>query len=296
MLYKTVGCNRSVSYPLQTRPVVVNKPPTCQPHSTPSTIPSASLWSVLLEFVGACVQLFPLRPLVGTPLDAVTHCLHNVHDRLNAPISLPSPANRANSASTRSVLILRTRVPHTDVLLPTPQCDGARPLCTPCLVRRRPDCAYDAAGDLRRTSSLKQRIRHLETQVDDLKDIITSIGSTDDKDAAAALAYQLAHANFCTTSEVARSLRTDESLKFASTLATVSEQRMKSAARGDVTGTNASEASPSSVATGDSIGFDGGPAETPAMSWMTDMAPVDPALIQYGSNDDPNEVGEQHFH
>ncbi|KAK7721527.1 hypothetical protein SLS57_005207 [Botryosphaeria dothidea] len=164
------------------------------------------------------------------------------------------------------------------------KCDGARPVCTPCVVKKRSDCTYDAAGDQRRTSSLKQRIRDLETQVDDLKDIITGIGCAGDSNAAAALAHQLAHARFRTTAEVVRSLRRDDDLQSASTLATVSEQTLKSAAHGDVSAPNASEASPSSVATGDSIEFDGF-AEMPAASWAADVAHVDPALLQDGTHD-----------
>lgn len=185
--------------------------------------------------------------------------------------------------------------PQADARPSTPQCDGARPVCTPCVVKKRSDCTYDAAGDQRRTSSLKQRIRDLETQVDDLKDIITGIGCAGDSNAAAALAHQLAHARFRTTAEVARSLRRDDDLQSASTLATVSEQTLKSAAHGDVSAPNASEASPSSVATGDSIEFDGF-AETPAASWAADVAHMDPALWQDGTHDASIEVGGQRFH
>lgn len=180
--------------------------------------------------------------------------------------------------------------PQADARPSTPQCDGARPVCTPCVVKKRSDCTYDAAGDQRRTSSLKQRIRDLETQVDDLKDIITGIGCAGDSNAAAALAHQLAHARFRTTAEVVRSLRRDDDLQSASTLATVSEQTLKSAAHGDVSAPNASEASPSSVATGDSIEFDGF-AEMPAASWAADVAHVDPALLQDGTHDASIEVG-----
>lgn len=149
-------------------------------------------------------------------------------------------------------------------------------MCTPCLVKERPDCCYDAAGDQRRTSSLKQRIKDLETRTNDLQGIITSIGSSDDKDAATALAHHLSHARFRNIAEVAHSLRGDEGIQAASSLATGFDQS-------SVTGTTAS---PSSMTTGDSIECSD-PPETPVASWMTDMAPVD------GSNDDPNEVGGQ---
>ncbi|GME50909.1 hypothetical protein GTA08_BOTSDO05454 [Neofusicoccum parvum] len=87
------------------------------------------------------------------------------------------------------------------------QCDGARPVCSPCLSKKRPDCVYDAAGDQRRTSSLKQHIRELERETQDLKDIISGIGSASDSDGAVAIAQQLAGDGFRATAHVASSLR-----------------------------------------------------------------------------------------
>jgi hypothetical protein len=54
-------------------------------------------------------------------------------------------------------------------------CDGARPTCSSCQKKGRADCAYNAKGDLRRTSALKQQIGSLQTENNNLRDIITSI-------------------------------------------------------------------------------------------------------------------------
>lgn len=142
------------------------------------------------------------------------------------------------------------------------------------MVKGRPDCCYDAAGDQRRTSSLKQRIRDLETRTSDLQGIITSIGSADDKDAATALAHQLSHTRFRNIAAVAHSLRGDESMQAASSLATGSR----------------ATASPSSMTTGDSVDFSN-PLETPVASWMADVAAVagsDHHLHEAGEHQDPN--------
>ncbi|KAF9640191.1 hypothetical protein BFW01_g11997 [Lasiodiplodia theobromae] len=77
----------------------------------------------------------------------------------------------------------------------------------------RSDCAYDAAGDQRRTSALKQRIHNLERHTRDLQDIVASIGSATDKEAATAVARQLADEGFRRTAEVAQALRRDETPK-----------------------------------------------------------------------------------
>ncbi|KAF2842388.1 hypothetical protein M501DRAFT_1013732 [Patellaria atrata CBS 101060] len=54
-------------------------------------------------------------------------------------------------------------------------CDGARPVCSPCQKKSPQDCHYDAAGDQRRTSALKQRVLDLENENADLKRIINEL-------------------------------------------------------------------------------------------------------------------------
>ncbi|KAF4313878.1 hypothetical protein GTA08_BOTSDO00387 [Botryosphaeria dothidea] len=151
------------------------------------------------------------------------------------------------------------------------KCDGTRPVCTPCLVKKRPGCAYDAAGDQRRTSALKQRIRHLETEVDDLKDIIMGIGSTADENAAVTLARQLATARFRATADVAHTLRIEDDVHAALGVNAASNQTFSPAHRvPTVTVDDASVASPSSAATADSLEFDtSGKKASP--SWMPDV-------------------------
>ncbi|KAH7012023.1 hypothetical protein B0J12DRAFT_706023 [Macrophomina phaseolina] len=92
------------------------------------------------------------------------------------------------------------------------KCDGARPICTPCVARQRTDCFYNVAGDQRRTTSLKQRIRDLESQTQGLKDILAGISRANDHDAAIELAQQLVANDFRNTQEVSHTLRRDENV------------------------------------------------------------------------------------
>lgn len=87
------------------------------------------------------------------------------------------------------------------------QCDGIRPICSSCVAKRRTDCAYDAAGDQRRTAALKQRIRALEKQAVDLKAIISGICLSTDKDAAILVALQLQADEFRSLDQAASTLR-----------------------------------------------------------------------------------------
>ncbi|EON61493.1 hypothetical protein W97_00708 [Coniosporium apollinis CBS 100218] len=87
------------------------------------------------------------------------------------------------------------------------QCDGIRPICSSCVAKRRTDCAYDAAGDQRRTAALKQRIRALEKQAVDLKAIISGICLSTDKDAAILVALQLQADQFRSLDQAASTLR-----------------------------------------------------------------------------------------
>lgn len=157
-------------------------------------------------------------------------------------------------------------------------------------MKERPGCAYDAAGDQRRTSALKQRIRNLETEVDDLKDIIMGIGSTADENAAVTLARQLATARFRATADVAHTLRTDDDVHAALGVNAASNQTFNPAKHAPkVTVDDASVASPSSVATADSLEFDtSGKKASP--SWMPDVTQVNPGLCQEEVNDVPIEV------
>lgn len=152
-------------------------------------------------------------------------------------------------------------------------------MCTPCLVKKRHHCSYNAAGDQRRTASLKQRIRDLETQVEDLNDNITAIGSTDDRAAAVALARQLAHTRFSATADVARCLRRAKGLHTASTLAAAAHQTLRPTRRGDITASSASEASPYSVVTKDGVELDDS-GKTALSGRMTDGSQVDLEQLQ----------------
>ncbi|KAJ9647965.1 hypothetical protein H2199_001742 [Coniosporium tulheliwenetii] len=87
------------------------------------------------------------------------------------------------------------------------QCDGIRPTCSSCVAKKRTDCAYDAAGDQRRTAALKQRIRALEKQAIDLKAIISGICLSADKDAAILVALQLQADEFRSLDQAASTLQ-----------------------------------------------------------------------------------------
>ncbi|KAF2145521.1 uncharacterized protein K452DRAFT_295142 [Aplosporella prunicola CBS 121167] len=87
------------------------------------------------------------------------------------------------------------------------KCDGRRPVCSSCIAKKRPDCVYDAAGDQRRTSALKLRIKDLERQNADLKDIVAGIGLAPDRDQAISIAQHLAESEFHGTGDVAEYLR-----------------------------------------------------------------------------------------
>lgn len=131
------------------------------------------------------------------------------------------------------------------------QCDGARPVCSQCAARKRSDCAYDAAGDQRRTSALKQRIRDLETHARDLQDIVAGIGSATDKETATAMARQLADEDFRRTAEVAQALRRNETPKGTFEYSGPAQRRLMIAKDSDAGDYAMLEASPSSVETMD---------------------------------------------
>ncbi|KAF2089212.1 hypothetical protein K490DRAFT_55803 [Saccharata proteae CBS 121410] len=91
---------------------------------------------------------------------------------------------------------------------PGRRCDGARPTCGSCTNKnRRKECIYDAAGDQRRTAALKQRIRELEDQTKDYKDILSGICSATDKGGAILIAQQLRDDDFRNLEEAATMLR-----------------------------------------------------------------------------------------
>lgn len=71
------------------------------------------------------------------------------------------------------------------------KCDGARPICSSCVTKKRTDCTYDTAGDQRRTAALKQRIKVLEKQIHEVKELVRVICSAADKDAAITIVQKL---------------------------------------------------------------------------------------------------------
>lgn len=159
------------------------------------------------------------------------------------------------------------------------QCDGARPVCSQCRARKRPDCTYDAAGDQRRTSALKQRILELERQTRDLQDVVVGIGSATDKDAAIAIARQLADNGFQRTAEVAQALRMDETLKDTFANSQRSQAMLRSAEYGEAADDTLVNASPSSAETVDSLDLEG-VVDPNLQYWPIDTAEADAQLGQ----------------
>ncbi|KAF4310461.1 hypothetical protein GTA08_BOTSDO13985 [Botryosphaeria dothidea] len=89
------------------------------------------------------------------------------------------------------------------------KCDGQRLVCTPCLVRRRSDCVYDATADKRRTTALKARIQHLSKQAEDLEDIVRGIAAASDPGVAFATVRQLVAEGFAQAADTDGALATN---------------------------------------------------------------------------------------
>ncbi|KAF2428628.1 hypothetical protein EJ08DRAFT_662412 [Tothia fuscella] len=87
------------------------------------------------------------------------------------------------------------------------KCDGKRPTCTACANKGRTNCQYDVAGDQRRTTALKQRIDELKTETANLKDIITAICTSADRDALIQIVQTLPASDFRHSAEVAELCR-----------------------------------------------------------------------------------------
>lgn len=141
-------------------------------------------------------------------------------------------------------------------------------MCSPCMVKKRADCCYDAAGDQRRTSALKQRIRDLTRQTGDLKAVIAGIGTAVDKDAATAIARQLDTDDFDALADVAQAFRRDK------VAADIFKDMRKDASRGnrcDAANWAMSQLSPASAAVADIQDLDCDDGEDLTL-WPLDMA------------------------
>ncbi|OJD38759.1 nitrogen assimilation transcription factor nira protein [Diplodia corticola] len=165
------------------------------------------------------------------------------------------------------------------------KCDGARPICSQCRARKRPDCTYDAAGDQRRTSALKQRIRDLERQTRDLQDVLVGIGASADSEAAASTARQLADGGFQHTAEVAQAFRMDET-KDKTHAESWKNITVRPAGYGEAADDAMFEASPSSAETTDSVDPEG--IVDPRLQYW----PIDTAegTAPFGLHEDDNTV------
>ncbi|OCK83251.1 hypothetical protein K432DRAFT_189280 [Lepidopterella palustris CBS 459.81] len=95
------------------------------------------------------------------------------------------------------------------------KCDGARPICSACIAKKRMDCAYDTAGDQRRTAALKQRIKELEKQIHDVKEMVRTICSAVDKNVAISIAQTLHMEDFRNVEEVRNLLKSQKSKEMA---------------------------------------------------------------------------------
>ncbi|KAF2461459.1 hypothetical protein BDY21DRAFT_268283, partial [Lineolata rhizophorae] len=62
------------------------------------------------------------------------------------------------------------------------QCDGKRPVCSPC-ERRREDCLYEADNGLTRTQTLKRKAEALTETNQGLKAVVTTLRSGSDVEA-----------------------------------------------------------------------------------------------------------------
>ncbi|KAH7063237.1 hypothetical protein B0J12DRAFT_162875 [Macrophomina phaseolina] len=135
--------------------------------------------------------------------------------KLLASTGAPNPLRRRDPCTTQRPRPTPKRTSITPVACQPCQqrkhkCDGARPVCSPCLMKKRNDCVYDAAGDCRRTSVLKQRIRDLTKLSEDLEEIIIGISAAADRDAAIAAAQQLVVDDFRGAADIANAFRRDE--------------------------------------------------------------------------------------
>ncbi|KAL1625275.1 hypothetical protein SLS54_003363 [Diplodia seriata] len=139
--------------------------------------------------------------------------------------------------------------------------------------------AEPGSGDQRRTSALKQRILELETHTRDLQDVVVGIGSATDKEAATAIARQLAQGGFARTAEVAQALRMDETLKDTFEDTEKSQRALRSMEDGEAQDGITVDASPSSAGNLDSLDLDG--VVDPSLQyWPIDTAEGEPQLGQ----------------
>ncbi|KAH7057264.1 hypothetical protein B0J12DRAFT_697136 [Macrophomina phaseolina] len=138
----------------------------------------------------------------------------------SGPLGRPEPDLSRRRKSTHAKRSIITHVACQPCQRRKHKCDGQRPICTPCLARNRGDCAYDAAGDQRRTTALKTRIQDLSRQAEDLKTIVRGIAAAPDRDAAFATARLLAAEGFAQAADVANAFRLEQAHE-----ETASEQR-----------------------------------------------------------------------
>src|SRR4051812_3884181 len=93
-----------------------------------------------------------------------------------------------------------------------PNCQSAMVLTkrNACIVRNRDDCSYNAVGDMRRTESLKQKLRVPEQEGEDLKTITTALAFPSNQlnlDWIVQMARGAVADKFCSSSTVAAALR-----------------------------------------------------------------------------------------